>query len=60
MKSKIQNWPGEANWNDIVANEIDGDIVRINNLNQYFPVHYHSKSFATDELIEYYERRVGL
>lgn len=58
MKSGAQGWSDSRSWVDTVMNERDGDVIRINNLNQYHPVHYYDKNYATDELIEYYERRV--
>jgi NADH:ubiquinone oxidoreductase subunit len=58
MKSGFNGWSDNRSWVDTVMNERDGDVVRINNLNQYFPVHYYDKNYATDELIGYYEQRV--
>lgn len=57
MKPGIQGWSDTRSWIDTVINERDGDIIRINNLNQYYPVHYQDKAYATQELIEYYESR---
>jgi hypothetical protein len=58
MKSGFNGWSDARSWLDTVMHERDGDIIRINNLNQYDPVHYHDKTYATQELIEYYEQRV--
>lgn len=55
MKPHIQNWPAQVDWNELVLTEIDPPIVRINNLNQYHPVHYHVKHWPTDTLINKYE-----
>jgi hypothetical protein len=60
MKSKIQGWVSDRPWYDVVLSERDQDIIRINNLNQYGPVHYYDKEYATDQLIEYYEQRIGI
>jgi hypothetical protein len=57
MKSGFNGWSDSHSWVDTVMNERDGDIIRINNLNQYYPVHYHDKNYATDELIKYYESK---
>jgi hypothetical protein len=57
MKSGFNGWSDARSWLDTVVNERDGDVIRINNLNQYSPVHYHDKTYATRELIEYYESR---
>lgn len=56
MKSKINDWL--ENWTESVITEFDGPMIRINNLNQYAPLHYQAKEFATDELIEHYERQL--
>jgi len=56
MKSAINDWPGE--WYDAVITEFDSTDIRINNLNQYAPLHYQVKQFATDEVIEHYERLI--
>ena len=58
MKSGFNGWSDTRSWLDTVMNERDGDVVRINNLNQYQPVHYHDKTYATRELIKYYEQRI--
>ena len=58
LKSGMQDWSDEQPWTDYAMVEQDGLMIRINNINQLHPIHYHEKSFATDELIEYYERRI--
>lgn len=60
MKPGIQNWSEDRPWYETVLAERDNDIIRINNINQYSPVHYYDKNYATDELIKYYEHRIGL
>jgi len=57
MKSGFNGWSDNRSWLETVVNERDGNIIRINNLNQYDPVHYYDKTYATRELIEYYESR---
>jgi hypothetical protein len=57
MKSGFNGWSDTISWLDTVVNERDGDIIRINNLNQYHPVHYYDKNYCTAELIKYYESR---
>ena len=57
MKSGFNGWSDTRSWVDTVMSERDGDVIRINNLNQYDPVHYYDKTYATQELIEYYESR---
>ena len=55
MKSGFNGWSDTRSWVDTVMSERDGDVIRINNLNQYDPVHYYDKNYATQELIKYYE-----
>ena len=57
MKSGFNGWADSQSWLETVMNERDGDVIRINNLNQYHPVHYYDKNYATQQLIEYYESR---
>ena len=54
MKPAINNFPGD--WHSAVITEFDDTNIRINNLNQYAPLHYQVKEFATDQVIEHYER----
>ena len=56
MKPAINNFPGE--WHCAVITELDDTMIRINNINQYAPLHYQVKQFATDELIKHYERLI--
>jgi hypothetical protein len=58
MKSGFNGWSDARSWLETVMNERDGDVIRINNTNQYHPVHYYDKTYATQELIKYYEQRV--
>ena len=58
MKSGFNGWSDAQSWLETVMSERDGDIIRINNVNQYAPVHYYDKSYCTRELIKYYEQRL--
>jgi hypothetical protein len=60
MKPGIQGLDDNRSWFDSILSERDGDMIRINNLNQYYPVHYFDKNYATEELITYYEQRIGI
>lgn len=60
MKPGIQGWSEHRPWHETVLAENDDTMIRINNLNQYSPVHYYDKNYATDELIKYYEHRIGI
>jgi hypothetical protein len=45
MKPRIQGWSDDQPWTEHVNIEHDGPMIRINNLNQYHPVHYYEKDF---------------
>ena len=46
MKSAFNGWSDNRMWTDTVVNERDGNMIRINNLNQYHPVHYYDKRYV--------------
>jgi protein-tyrosine-phosphatase len=48
MKSSIQGWDDQQPWTDYVNVEYDYNMLRINNINQYQPVHYYQKEFYSD------------
>lgn len=56
MKPAINNFAEELSFNDIFVTEFDSGMIRINNINQYHPLHYYDKDFITPEMREYYER----
>jgi hypothetical protein len=57
LKPAINCWGNtDESWQNSVNSEIDELIIRVNNLNQYYPVHYYDKEYCTDELIDHYER----
>lgn len=50
MKPGIQGWADENKWTDTVLVETDRNMIRINNQNQYYPVHYYEKTFPNEFL----------
>lgn len=54
MKPAVNAWPNTP-WPDLVVHELDLPMLRINNINQYHPVHYHEKSWVTNDLVKEYE-----
>jgi hypothetical protein len=40
-----------------MSHEKDNFMIRIGNLNQYYPVHYQDKKFCDDNIIEWYEEK---
>ena len=58
LKPGINGWGNtDRSWREIVNYEQEGDMIRVFNINQYNPVHYYDKTFATERLIDYYEQR---
>lgn len=55
MKSAINGFRQQSPWYDSVLSETDLPMVRINNINQYHPLHYYDKSWITVDLIKEYE-----
>ena len=60
MKSRLQGWPdiGEE-WTNHLSGTLTEDLVlKIGRYRQTLPVHYHIKSFLTDEMISTYEKAI--
>jgi hypothetical protein len=55
MKPAINNFAEDSVFENVYVSEFDCGMIRINNVNQYHPLHYYNKKFAKDEMIEYYE-----
>jgi hypothetical protein len=56
MKSAINNFDEDLNFDEVFVTEFNEGMIRINNINQYHPLHYYNKNFVTQDMIEYYER----
>jgi hypothetical protein len=54
MKPAINKLSQQITWHDLVVTETEAPMVRINNINQYHPLHYQDKTWASDELIKEY------
>lgn len=54
MKPAINKLP-EQPWFKSVIQEIDAPMLRIGNINQYYPVHYCDKDWINEEIIKEYE-----
>ena len=59
MKADINGFSKTVTWPESVVCEIDLPMIRINNVNQYHPLHYHDKNWITNSLIEEYKRELG-
>lgn len=60
MKPGIQEMSDASPWYESLIGERDADMIRINNLNQYSPVHYFDKEYVTHEIVKEYELRSGI
>lgn len=56
MKPGVNGWPESTEFHRAVNVVVDAPDIRINNVHQMYPVHYHYKDFITDEMITDYER----
>jgi hypothetical protein len=59
MKPAINGYPEGESFQDVFVTEFDAGMIRINNINQYHPLHYHEKDFATEEMREYFRSRIN-
>lgn len=59
MKPAINGFAEQIDFQDVFVTEFDQGMIRINNINQYHPVHYYNKTFATKEIIDYYGSRIS-
>ena len=56
MKPAINKFSDSLKFTDVFVTEFDGGMIRINNINQYHPLHYYVKDFVTPEMEAYYAR----
>jgi hypothetical protein len=55
MKPSVNKWQNTP-WSELVLCEMDLPMIRISNINQYHPLHYHDKTWVTSDLIKEYEK----
>jgi len=55
LKPAINNYNESYCINDVFLTEFDQGMFRINNINQYHPLHLYDKNFDIDKMILYYE-----
>lgn len=59
MKSAINKFSSAIPWHELVICETNIPMIRINNINQYHPLHYYDKNWVTPELIKEYENELA-
>ena len=57
MKPAINGFNEGLMFDEVFVTEFDQGMIRINNVNQYHPLHYYNKNFNISELIEFYEQQ---
>ena len=55
MKNSINRWPESTPWPELVVSEFDLPMIRVNNINQYHPLHYQNKEWITNDVVERFE-----
>ena len=60
MKPKINNFREQIPWHELVVAETELPMIRVNNINQYHPLHYYSKDWLTDDIIKEYEHALSI
>lgn len=65
MKSNIQNWKQnetyDEDWTSILSHSVRANAtMMIENYEQHLPVHYHVKSFISDEILNAMEKELGI
>jgi hypothetical protein len=59
MKPAVNGFDEGLSFDEVFVTEFDQSMIRINNVNQYHPLHYYNKNFNIDQLIEFYEQHMG-
>jgi hypothetical protein len=59
MKPAVNGFDEGLSFDEVFVTEFDQGMIRINNVNQYHPLHYYNKNFDIGKLMEFYEQHVG-
>jgi len=57
MKPAVNGFDEDLTFDEVFVTEFDQGMIRINNVNQYHPLHYYNKNLDVSELIEFYEQQ---
>lgn len=60
MKPGINGYHEQAKIKDMFVTEFDNGLLRINNINQYHPIHYYEKNFITEDMYDYFRSVAGI
>ena len=59
MKPAVNGFDEGLTFDEVFVTEFDQGMIRVNNVNQYHPLHYYNKNFNIDQLIKFYEQHMG-
>jgi hypothetical protein len=57
MKPAVNGFNEDLTFDEVFVTEFDQGMIRINNINQYHPLHYYNKNLDVSELMEFYEQQ---
>lgn len=60
MKPAINGYPESEKFSEIYFTEFNQGMIRVNNINQYHPFHYHEKDFPKQEMYDYFRSMAGI
>ncbi len=60
MKPAINDFNEQFDFTEVFVTEFCDGIIRINNINQYHPIHYHKKDFPTEAMYDYFRSMAGI
>jgi hypothetical protein len=59
MKPAVNGFDEGLAFDEVFVTEFDQGMIRVNNVNQYHPLHYYNKNLDVNELMEFYEQHMG-
>lgn len=60
MKPAINGYPEFEKFFEVYFTEFNSGMVRVNNINQYHPFHYHEKDFPKKEIYDHFRSMAGI
>jgi hypothetical protein len=57
MKPAVNGFDEDLTFDEVFVTEFDQGMIRINNINQYHPLHYYNKKLDIGKLMEFYEQQ---
>lgn len=60
MKPAINGYPESEKFFEVFFTEFNSGMIRVNNMNQYHPFHYHEKDFPKKEIYDHFRSMAGI